>query len=114
MAGPVSIAAAALIITEQLIGLAIGRPPQSEAAESVTEPIVTVYAALDLAAFCLLLLALTGLYERQSRASGGLGLIGYLVAFVGTVLAAGDWWFELFAVPYYADVAPNAFDEHSC
>jgi len=38
----------------------------------------------------LLLLGLVGLYARQSEATGVAGLVSFLVAFVGTVLAQGS------------------------
>ena len=75
-------------------------------------------------------------YSRSGRASLGLGrsgwrswgvalllplpvlaisyrlgwLIAFLVAFLGTVLVAGDWWFEAFVVPWLADVAPQSLE----
>jgi hypothetical protein len=45
----------------------------------------------------LLLLGLVGLYTRQSEATGVGGLIGFLVAFVGTVLAQGSVFAGLLA-----------------
>ncbi len=47
-----------------------------------------------------------GLYARQAAASGTLGLVGFLVAVLGTMLLAGAWWLEAFAVPYAAHKAP--------
>ena len=58
-------------------------------------------------AFFLLLLGLVGLYARQSEEAGTLGLVGFLLAFLGTMLIAGDLWFEAFAVPYLAEVSPR-------
>ena len=54
-----------------------------------------------------LFLALTGLYLRQADAGGKVGLAGYLIAFLGTLLIAGDWWFESFIAPQIAAVAPQ-------
>ena len=54
-----------------------------------------------------LLLALTGLYTRESAGLGRLGLIGYATAFLGTLMVAGDWWFEAFAIPKIATEAPE-------
>ena len=62
---------------------------------------------LALFAMYALVLALTGLYLRQADAAGKLGLAGYLIAFLGTVLIAGDWWFESFIAPQIAAVAPR-------
>ena len=54
-----------------------------------------------------LLLALTALYTREAQALGRLGLAGYLTAFLGTLLVAGDWWFEAFVVPAIATQDPE-------
>lgn len=104
-------AAAALIVVHEILALVVGRPQPSEIAEFLREPVVAIVITLDLAGFTLLLLALTGLFERQAHALGKLGLAGYLIAFVGTVLAAGDWWFELFGTPYFAKLAPRAAEQ---
>src|SRR5215208_4149175 len=46
----------------------------------------------------LLVLGLTGLYARQSEATGIVGLLGFLFALSGTVLAlAGNAWANLLA-----------------
>jgi hypothetical protein len=113
MAGPFAMAAAVMIVVEQLIGLARlagGVPEDEEISEFVQEPLSSVYATLELLGFALLLLALVGLYERQQKAAATLGLVGFFGAFLGTLLAAGDWWFELFATPFYADLAPRAVE----
>jgi uncharacterized membrane protein (DUF485 family) len=62
---------------------------------------------LALAAMFALLLALTGLYARQAHAIGMLGLAGYLTAFLGTLLVAGDWWYEAFIAPALREQAPE-------
>ena len=54
-----------------------------------------------------LLIALGGLYATQATAAGRLGLIGYLVAALGTLLIAGDWWYEAFVGPQIAALAPE-------
>jgi hypothetical protein len=65
-------------------------------------PLSGVNGPLTLLAVYLLLLGLVGLYARQAAASGTLGL----VAVLGTMLLAGVWWLEAFAVPYAALKAP--------
>jgi hypothetical protein len=57
-----------------------------------------------------LLLALTAIYTRESAALGRLGLCGYVTAFLGTRMVAGDWWFEAFVVPMIATAAPAVLD----
>lgn len=102
--GPISMIAAALIIVSQGVHLALGLAMGEQPADS------TIHSAkyvLALFATYTLLLALTGLYLHQAAAAGKLGVIGYLVAALGTVLVAGDWWFESFIVPQIAAVAPQ-------
>jgi hypothetical protein len=104
LVGPISMIAAALIVISQGVlfglGLALGPQPADNALHSVK------YVIALLALFTLLL-ALTGLYLRQAEAAGRLGVAGYLVAFLGTLLVAGDWWYESFVAPRIAAVAPE-------
>src|SRR5829696_1787837 len=58
----------------------------------------------------LLLIGLVGLYARQSQAAGALGLVGFLIAFAGTVLAAGLFWAGMFIAPALATEAPDFVD----
>ena len=106
-AGFASFIAAVLIMASQFAGLFLltSEVPLSESIKSTP---ATLYNILKLLGFVLLLLGLVGLYVRQLVAGGMLGLIGFLVAFSGTVLVAGDWWFETFAVPWLAEVAPQS------
>jgi hypothetical protein len=104
LVGPVSIGAATLIILSQSLNLGLGLAFGVQSADSVVH---SLKYGLALFALYLLLLSLTGLYLRQAGAAGKLGLAGYLVAFLGTLLLAGDWWFETFIVPRLAAVAPD-------
>ena len=60
-----------------------------------------------LCGFVLLPWALIGIYGPQSRAAGTYGLWAFVVVFLGTVLAAGDIWAEVFVWPTMAQVAPS-------
>lgn len=102
--GPLAIAAAILIILSQSVLLAIGLAFGAQPADTVVH---SLKYALALLAMYALLLALTGLYLRQASGAGRLGLAGYLIAFLGTLLLAGDWWFETVIVPRIAAVAPE-------
>jgi hypothetical protein len=104
LVGPLSIVAATLIVVSQGLNLALGLAMGAQSADSVVH---TVRYGLALVAMYALLLALTGLYLRQADHAGGLGLAGYLVAFLGTLLVAGDWWFESFIAPRIAATAPE-------
>jgi hypothetical protein len=113
LAGPLALAAGALLILTQLVLFAI------IAASDRTNPHwLEVYyanpAALanniaQFAAFCLLALALLAAYARQAHKAGALGVISVGVALVGTMGMAGDAWYEAFAAPWIASVAPELF-----
>src|SRR5215218_1767048 len=64
-------------------------------------------SGLRLLSTILLVWALLGIYGRQSRAAGTLGLWAFIVAFLGTALTAGNNWAEVFVWPTLAQVAPN-------
>jgi uncharacterized membrane protein (DUF485 family) len=66
---------------------------------------------LALIAMYVLLIALTALYSLEANVMGNLGLIGYLIAFLGTMLVAGDWWYETFIVPTLMEWSPELMDE---
>ena len=104
LVGPVSVVAATLIIVSQTVNLGLGL---ALGAQSANSPVHSLKYGLALFAMYALLLALTGLYLRQANAAGKLGLAGYLIAFLGTLLIAGDWWFESFIAPQIAAVAPE-------
>jgi hypothetical protein len=99
-----SLTAAALIILSQVMRLVGGRLLGPDWA---TTPAYTLTYTLALLGMGTLLLALTAIYTRESAALGRLGLIGYVAAFLGTLMVAGDWWFEAFAIPRIATKAPE-------
>jgi hypothetical protein len=103
-AGPLCLTAAALVISSELLRLAIGL---TSGAASATNVAHTLSYGLAFVAMFALLLALTALYLRGERALGTLGLVAYLTAALGIVLVAGDWWFEAFAVPTIGAAAPQ-------
>jgi len=102
-AGLASIAAAGLIIVSQVSQLVL---PMTMP-ESFWIATQTLRMGLALVAMFALLIALTGLYAQQASAAGKLGLVGYLTASLGTVLVAGDWWYEAFVGPMLRQQAPE-------
>lgn len=64
-------------------------------------------AGLRLLSGVLLVWAVIGLYQRQSRAAGTFGLWAFVVAFFGSVLQACESWGETFVWPTMAQAAPN-------
>ena len=67
----------------------------------------SVSSGLRLFAFVLLVWGLIGIYGPQSRAAGTFGLWTFTFVFLGTALAAGNVWAEVFVYPTLAQVAPD-------
>ena len=102
-AGIASLAAAGLMLVQQISHLVFALTMS----ESMAVATHSLRYGLALVAMYALLIALTGLYAMQATAAGRLGLIGYLVAALGTLLVAGDWWYETFVAPLIAAQAPD-------
>ena len=99
--------AAVLSGVSSVIGDLLSLVVDLESAESAaTTPYMLVFL-LYLLGTVLLLLGLVGLYSSQSEPAGFLGLLGFLVAFLGTALVSGALWFELFITPSLAVEAPE-------
>jgi hypothetical protein len=56
----------------------------------------------------LSIIALVGLYARQAAESGGLGLIGFVLALLGICFIIGFVWTGAFIVPSLAKAAPES------
>jgi hypothetical protein len=67
----------------------------------------SVSSGLRLFAFILLVWGLIGIYTPQSRAAGTFGLWTFVFAFLGTALAVGNVWAEVFVYPTLAQIAPD-------
>jgi hypothetical protein len=103
LAGLAALSSGVLAAMGDLLGLVV----DLENPQSATTASHAVVFLLYLISTALLLLGLVGLYISQSEAVGVLGLVGFLVAFLGTVLLTGTLWFELFITPTLAAVAPE-------
>jgi hypothetical protein len=67
----------------------------------------SVSSGLRLLGLVLLLWGLIGIYGPQSRAAGTFGLWTFVFLFLGTALAAGNVWAEVFVWPTLAQIAPG-------
>ncbi len=110
--GPAAIVGGVLSVIYELLDLynfsgAVDEENFSEVA--ATAP-YTAESLLHLLGTVLLLFGLFGLYARQSEAAGPLGLVGFLVAFLGTALVAGVAWADVFIVPMLAYAAPEVLN----
>ena len=93
--GLVGILAGVLLVLGELMNLLIDFETDSvEAATSGTSIVQSVVFLLGVA---LLLVGLVGLYIRLAEATGGLlGLVGFLLALVGTGMVMGVVWDQTF------------------
>jgi hypothetical protein len=98
-----AIAAATLLLVSQVSQLVL---PMT-VTESFWNATQTMRLGLWLVAMFALLLALTGLHARQASNAGRLGTLGYVTASLGTLLVAGDWWYEAFVGPALREQAPE-------
>ena len=71
----------------------------------------TFQVTLYLLGLILLSVGLVGLYAHQSDRAGLLGLVGFLIAFIGTVFFTGFFWANLFVAPALAVGAPEFLDQ---
>ena len=102
-AGIASLVAAGLIVVSQVSQLVLPLT-MPELFWIATQ---SLRMGLALVAMFALLVALTGLYARLASATGKLGLVGYLTASLGTLLVAGNWWYEAFIGPVLRQQAPE-------
>ena len=70
--------------------------------EEVLPTVSAIQSGLTLLAGLLLRGGWAGLYFRQSDDGGLLGVVGFLVAFYGTVMAVGAFWADAFVAPSLA------------
>jgi hypothetical protein len=66
---------------------------------------------LYLVGLILLAVGLVGLYAHQAETAGPLGLVGFLVAFAGTVVFTGFFWANIFVAPALAVGVPDFLDQ---
>ena len=105
--GLAAILGAALLLISDLLSFTV---LSGDPAEIVTTGAYLADGGTRVLAGILLLLGLVGLYARQSQAAGTLGLVGFLVAFAGTVLVAGFLWASTFVTPALATEVPELLD----
>ena len=107
-AGPLALAAGALIVVAQLVMLPFD--PNDHVATSQS-PVFQAGGVAYLVGFVTLLFALLGAHGWQAHKAGRLGAVATTTAVVGTMLLGGDLWFETFAIPWLADgSSPEVLD----
>ena len=98
-AGWLSIAAGLLFLIAQTVMATFDQRLNLETSQN---PVFIAAKIIYLAGFIVLMFALIGVYGLQSQRAGRLGVAGFAVAIVGTMMLAGDLWFESFAIPWLA------------
>jgi hypothetical protein len=106
----VAMVAGVLLLVAELLELlpAFDNYPFSELALT---GLFTFQVTLYLLGLILLSVGLVGLYAHQSDRVGLLGLVGFLIAFIGTVFFTGFFWANLFVAPALTVGAPVFLDQ---
>jgi len=105
MLGPLLV----LVANVYLLWRDFGPGPDGVVEAAMTTPYV-VFGGVRLLGGTLLVFGLVALYAYQVEAAGRLGVVGFVVGMIGTVLLTGSAWFQLFVVPAMAAEVP-AFTE---
>ena len=108
-AGAIALVAGILVIASRVVLMTT--PAHIDALKVfVLSGTFAINSIVSITAYALLALALVAIYEREARPASTLGVVGLAAAMIGTVFMAGDWWFEAFAVPRLAEIAPDVMD----
>ena len=107
LCGLAAIVAAGLIILSEILAMGTDIMNMAAMARMPLSPAWIPLNLLQLFGVILLLLALVGFYARQAAVAGGLGLVGFLVAFLGTAMFAGTGWSNAFTPPVVARTNPT-------
>ena len=110
IAGPIALSAGLAVIVTRLVIIATIPADLHGVQAAVRDTTHAINGPASIVAFSLLIVALFAIYEREAVAAGAFGVVGLFGAVIGTVFMAGDWWYEAFAVPWLADVAPVVFE----
>ena len=108
LAGPLAVAAGALMVVVEVVIFPI--VDRDDRVGTSTNTVYRISGVVYFVAFCLLLLAVVAAYGWQAHQAGRFGVVGVIAAMVGTMFLGGDLWFETFYVTYLADIAPEVLD----
>lgn len=87
------------------IGVQVNHPHLD--AETITTTEMAIRSSLKVVMAALALVGITGMYLRQVRETGVLGLVGYLAFAVGYLLMLGTAFASAFVLPAIADTGPG-------
>lgn len=101
-----------LVLSANIYGLwetrAFGGGPEATV-EAATTTASMAFGGVRLLGGMLLVFGLVALYAYQIEAAGRLGLVGFVVSMIGTVLLTGVAWLGAFVDPALASQAPEFF-----
>lgn len=106
-AGPIALVAGLAFAAVDLARLLTNNPGADRITALQDIPFI-VANALYFVVCVGLVLALVSVYLRFADDAGGLGAVAFCFALVGSMDMAGNMWFDGFAGPWIADVAPEA------
>jgi hypothetical protein len=106
-AGPIALAAGGFLAATDL-ALLVLMNPQDRIAQML-DPVFRVVNASYFLAFVGLAVALVAVHGATAERTGRFGLVAFLVALTGTMAQGANMWFDGFAAPWLADVAPQVF-----
>jgi hypothetical protein len=98
-AGWLCLTAGALFLVAQAVMATFDQVMNLDTAQ---EPLFVAAKIVYLGGFVVLMFALIGVHGLQAHRAGRLGTVAFGAAIVGTMMLAGDLWFETFAVPWLA------------
>jgi len=108
--GLANVAGGVLLVVSDFLEVPILGYGLAEAATTGTYALVNVMVLIGTV---MLLVGLVGLYAGQSGTVGLLGLVGFLVSFIGNALVAGAVWQATFVVPTLAQAVPTFLGEET-
>ena len=106
--GLAAVLSGVLLVLGELLNLTLDFA--TDPVEAITSATFVIQSVVLMLAVALLLVGLVGLYTRVAEAVGGLGLVGFLVALVGTGMVMGVIWDQTFTVPAIAQAAPTLLE----
>ena len=106
LGGFAAVGAGVLFVIAELLYLVVGLEG-TISVETASSGAFLFQGLLFLLAGILLLGGLVGIYASRSEEMGTLGLVGFLIAFVGSALAVGAFWDVTFVPPALARDAPE-------
>jgi hypothetical protein len=108
LSGLAALVGGALLVVFDLLNVVLF--PDQHGVDMMTTSSWFIVQILGLIALILIAMGLVGLYTNQAQRVGTLGLIAYLLAFSGNMMAFGLLWGEPFLGPMLAAEAPEVFE----